>query len=111
MPVHYITLIVAVVFETLATMALNASEQFTKPVPTIIMVAGYMISFYLLTLTLKVMPVGLVYALWSGLGVVLIAIAGYVVFEQKLDLAALFGIGLIVAGVVVINVFSGSTTY
>ncbi len=111
MPLHYFTLMTAVVFEIIATSALQASEQFTKPVPMVIMISGYGVSFYLLTLVMKVMPMGLVYAIWSGLGIIFIAIAGYVLFNQKLDLAAVTGMALIVAGVLVINLYSGSATH
>ncbi|MCP5088976.1 MAG: multidrug efflux SMR transporter [Rhodobacteraceae bacterium] len=111
MPSHYVALIFAVVFETIGTTALKATAEFTKPLPIALMAVSYLISFYLMALTMRVMPVGLVYALWSGLGIVLITAAGYVVFNQKLDLAALLGMALIVAGVIVINLFSGSTTH
>ncbi|MCP5073805.1 MAG: QacE family quaternary ammonium compound efflux SMR transporter [Rhodobacteraceae bacterium] len=111
MPNHYIALMFAVIFETIGTTALNATEQFTRPLPTALMVVTYLISFYLMAVTMRVMPVGLVYALWSGSGIVLIAVAGYLVFGQKLDIAALLGMALIVAGVLVINLFSGSTTH
>lgn len=109
MPLHYLWLILAVVAETVATSALQASAQFTRLVPSALVVAGYGLSFWLLSLTLKYMPVGVVYAVWSGLGVVLISLIGRVVFGQRLDAAALAGLGLIVAGVAVIHLFSNST--
>jgi small multidrug resistance pump len=111
MPVHYIYLFFAVVAETIATASLQASQQFTKLGPSLIVVIGYAISFYLLSLTLKYMPVGVMYAIWSGLGVILIAGIGWQVFGQKLDLPALLGIALIIAGVIVINLFSDTARH
>ena len=108
---HWLFLGLAVLFETIGTTALQASQQFTRPGPSVIVVAGYAVSFYLLALTLKVMPVGVVYALWSGLGICFIAMIGYVVFGQKLDTAALAGIGLILAGILVINLFSSTAPH
>ena len=111
MPLHYINLLAAVILETIGTLAMQASLQFTKPIPVLILIVSYGLSFYFMALVLKVMPVGLVYAIWSGTGIVLIAIAGYFMFNQKLDFAAIVGMALIVAGVLVINLFSGSTTH
>jgi len=82
--------------------------QFTKPVPTIIMAIYFIVSIYFMTLVLNVIPVGIVYAIWSGMGIVLIAIMGFVAFNQKLDFAAVAGMGLIIAGVIVIHSFSNS---
>lgn len=109
MPVHYIYLIVAVAAETIGTTALQASQQFSRLVPSLIVLVAYGFSFYMLGLTLKVMPVGIVYAIWSGLGIVLIAVIGLVVFGQKLDLPALLGMAMILAGILVIHLFSGSS--
>ena len=111
MPTHYVALIAAIVAETIGTSALQASHQFTRLVPSVVVVVAYALSFYLLAIALKVMPVGVVYAIWSGLGIVLIAIAGLIIFGQKLDLAAVLGLGLIIAGVVVLHLFSNSTTH
>ena len=111
MPTHYVALIAAIVAETIGTSALQASHQFTRLAPSVVVVVAYALSFYLLAIALKVMPVGVVYAIWSGLGIVLIAIAGLVIFGQKLDLAAMLGLGLIIAGVVVLHLFSNSTTH
>jgi small multidrug resistance pump len=111
MPVHYIYLILAVITETIGTSALQASQQFTKFGPSVLVVVAYGVSFYFLGLTLKFMPVGIVYALWSGLGIVCIAAIGYIVFGQKLDLAAILGLGLIIAGIVVVQVFSQTNTH
>ena len=109
MPTHYIALIAAIVAETIGTSALQASHQFTRLGPSVIVVVAYALAFYLLSIPLKAMPVGVVYAIWSGLGIVLIALAGLVVFGQKLDLAAIIGLAMIVAGVVVLHVFSETT--
>ena len=101
-------LAVAIVAEVIATSALKASEGFSRLVPSLVVVAGYGIAFFCLSLTLRTIPVGIVYAIWSGVGIVLIALAGYFVFGQVLDAPALIGMGLIVAGVLVVNLFSRS---
>lgn len=106
MPVHYIYLCLAILAETVGTSALQASQQFTKFWPSVLVVVAYAISFYLLSMALKVMPVGIVYAIWSGLGIVFIACIGYIVFGQKLDLAAILGLALILSGILVIHLFS-----
>jgi small multidrug resistance pump len=111
MPVHYIALFAAIIAETIGTSALQASQQFTRLWPSVLVVVSYAVAFYLLSIALKAMPVGVVYAIWSGLGIVLIAIAGFVIFGQKLDLAAIIGLGLIIAGVTVLHVFSGTTPH
>ncbi|KAJ03329.1 QacE family quaternary ammonium compound efflux SMR transporter [Sulfitobacter mediterraneus] len=111
MPVHYIWLFIAIVTETLGTTALQASQQFTRFWPSVAVVLFYGASFYFMALALKVMPVGIVYAIWSGLGIVLIAGIGFVLFGQKLDLPAVLGLGLIIAGIVVIHLFSGSQAH
>ena len=108
---HYIYLLLAVLTETAATLALQASMQFTKLVPSVIVVVGYSISFYFMTLTLKVMPVGIVYAIWSGLGIALIAGMGKVIFNQDIDLPAYVGIALILIGIAVIQLFSKTATH
>ncbi|SMY07608.1 DMT family transporter [Flavimaricola marinus] len=102
----YVTLICAVIAETIGTSALYASQQFTKPLPAVLTVIAYAISFYMLSLTLKTLPVGIMYAMWSGLGIALIALIGYIVYGQKLDWPAILGITLILAGIIVINLFS-----
>ena len=102
----WVYLLTAIVAEVIATSALKASDGFSRLWPSVITVAGYMVAFYCLSLTLRTIPVGIAYAIWSGLGVVLITIAAWVLFGQKLDLPALIGMALIVAGVVVMNVFS-----
>lgn len=111
MPVHYVYLFLAILTETIGTSALQASQQFTRLGPSILVVLGYSASFYLMALTLRVMPVGIVYAIWSGLGIVFIAGIGYLVFGQRLDLPAVFGIGLILAGILVIHLFSRTSVH
>jgi small multidrug resistance pump len=105
----YAVLVIAIIFEVLGTSAMQAAQHFTKLVPTLVTVVCYAIAFYFLSYTLRVIPVGIAYAVWSGLGIVLISLVGYFAFGQKLDLAAVLGLGLIIAGVVVLNVFSKST--
>ncbi len=105
---YWLFLSVAIFSEVIATSALRASEGFSRLVPSAIVVVGYVISFYFLSLTLKVIPVGIAYAIWSGIGIVLIALVGWWLYGQKMDLAAIIGMGLILAGVAVINLFSSS---
>ena len=109
MPLVYAVLVVAILFEVLGTSAMQAAQHFTRLGPTLMMVVCYAIAFYFLSWSLRYVPVGIAYAIWSGLGIVLISLVGYFVFGQKLDLAAMIGLGLIIAGVVVLNVFSKST--
>lgn len=111
MPIHLVYLILAVLAETIGTTALQASQQFTRLAPSVVVVVAYGAAFYLLSLTLTVMPVGLVYAIWSGLGIVFIAAIGFIVFGQRLDLPALLGLAMILGGILVIHLFSGSTTH
>lgn len=111
MPMHYIYLIFAIIAETIGTTALQASQQFSRLWPSVLVVIAYGISFYLLALALKFMPVGIVYAIWSGLGIVMIAIIGLVVFGQRLDLPAVLGLSLIIVGILVIHLFSNSATH
>ncbi|WP_298918289.1 SMR family transporter [uncultured Roseobacter sp.] len=111
MPLHYIYLVLAIAAETIGTTALQASQQFSKFWPSVLVVVAYAISFYLLALALKFMPVGIVYAIWSGLGIVLIAIIGFVVFGQRLDLPATLGLSLIIVGILIIHLFSKTATH
>lgn len=111
MPTQYIWLFFAILTETLGTTALQASQQFTRLWPSVAVVIFYGLSFYFMSYALKVMPVGIVYAIWSGLGIVLIACIGYLLFGQKLDLAALLGLALIIAGILVIHLFSATNTH
>ena len=109
MPLVYAVLVVAILFEVLGTSAMQAAQHFTRLGPTLLMVVCYAIAFYFLSWSLRYVPVGIAYAIWSGLGIVLISLVGYFAFGQKLDLAAMIGLGLIIAGVVVLNAFSKST--
>ncbi|NBP87841.1 MAG: QacE family quaternary ammonium compound efflux SMR transporter [Planctomycetia bacterium] len=102
----WLTLAAAIVAEVVGTSFLKASHGFTKPLPVLAVVVGYGLSFYLLSLTLQTIPVGVAYAVWSGVGLVLIATIGWLAYGQSLDLPAIIGMGLILAGVVVLNVFS-----
>jgi small multidrug resistance pump len=102
----YALLGIAIVAEVIATSALRASEGFTRLVPALVVLLGYGISFYCLSLTLKSLPVGIVYAIWSGVGIVLITLVAIVMHRQVPDIAAVAGLSLIVAGVVVLNLFS-----
>ena len=108
---HWFLLGIAILFETIGTTALKASQQFTRPLPSVLVVVAYGLSFYLLAKVLLYIPVGVAYAIWSGLGIVFIALIGWFVFAQRLDGPALAGIGLIVAGIVVINLFSDATPH
>lgn len=108
---NWIFLSIAIVSEVLATASLKSTDGFTKLVPSVLTVAGYVIAFYFLSLTLKAIPVGIAYAVWAGLGIVLVAIVGWLRFGQKLDLPAIVGMGLIVAGVVIMNFFSKSVSH
>ncbi|KUL93633.1 hypothetical protein DK26_22740 [Bosea sp. WAO] len=107
----YLYLAFAIVSEVIGTSALKASEQFSRPVPSLISLVSFASAFYFLSLTLRTMPVGIAYAIWSGVGIVLISLIALVLFGQKLDLPAVIGMGLIVAGVVVINAFSKSVAH
>ncbi len=107
----YLFLFLAIVFEIIGTTYLKKSEQFTLWKPAVVTVAGYLAAFYFLSLTLKTMPVGIAYAIWSGVGIILITIVGIIVFKQHLDTAAVIGLALITSGVIVINVFSKMTAH
>ena len=107
----WMLLFVAIVCETIATSALKSSEGFTRLWPSLLVVAGYAAAFYFLSLTLRHIPVGVAYAIWSAVGIVLVTLAGWLLFGQKLDAPALLGMGLIVSGVIVINVFSDSSAH
>ena len=105
----WVYLAIAVMFETIGTTALKASDGFTRLWPTVLVALAYGVSFWLLSMVLRTIPVGIAYAIWSGLGICLIAGIGYVVFGQRLDLPAVLGLGMIIAGIIVIQVFSKST--
>ena len=108
---NWLILLVAILSETIATTALKASEGFTALIPSVLVVVGYCLSFYFLSLTLRSIPVGIAYAVWSGVGVALVTLFGFLVYNQKLDLPALLGILLIMSGVVVMFSFSDSMSH
>lgn len=105
---HYLWLLAAIISEVIATSALNAANGFHRLGPSLIVAAGYGLAFFLLSQALRFMPVGVAYAIWSGLGTVLIALVGKFLYKQGLDAAAIFGMSLIVVGVLVMNLFSKS---
>ncbi|TCU14300.1 DMT family transporter [Rhizobium sullae] len=107
----YALLLAAIVLEVIGTTALQLSQQLTRFWPSVLLVACYTTSFYILSLTLKVIPVGIAYAIWSALGIVLISAVGLVCFKQRLDVPAMIGLALIIAGVVVVNLFSKSISH
>jgi small multidrug resistance pump len=107
----YVYLLLAIVFEIIATTFLKKSEGFSKILPSIITVVGYSAAFYFLSLTLKQIPVGVTYAIWSGIGIIFITIIGIVAFKQIPDLPAIIGIILIIIGVMIINLFSKMGTH
>jgi small multidrug resistance pump len=108
---YWLYLAIAIISEITATSSLKASEGFTKLVPSMAVVIGYGLSFYFLSLTLKVIPIGITYAIWAGLGIVLLAIVGWVFYGQKLDTAAIVGIGFILTGVLIMNLFSKTVSH
>jgi small multidrug resistance pump len=107
----YVYLAVAIVAEVIGTSALKASEEFTRLTPSIIVVAGYAVAFFFLSLTLRTIPVGIAYAIWAGAGIALIVAVGAVLFRQVPDLPAIIGLTLIVAGVVIVNTLSHTTVH
>lgn len=106
-----VILFFAVLSEVIATTSLKFSEGFTRLVPSIVVVVGYGLSFYLLSITLKVMPIGIAYAFWSGVGIILTVIAGKVIWNESLDWARVTGVVLIIVGILVINLFSKTTAH
>lgn len=107
----WLTLGLAIIAEVIATSALKASDGFSHLLPSIVVIVGYGIAFFCLSLTLRQMPLGIAYAVWSGAGTALIALIGVAIYRQKLDAPAMLGIALIVAGVLVLNLFSKSSTH
>ncbi len=107
----WLFLSLAIASEIVGTTALKASDGFTRLWPSLIVILGYGVAFYCLSLTLGTIPVGIAYAIWSGAGIVLISLVAWLMFGQKLDAPALIGIALIVAGVIVLNVFSRSVAH
>ncbi|WP_436862453.1 DMT family transporter [Acinetobacter haemolyticus] len=108
---NWMFLFIAIIAEVIATSALKSSEGFTKPIASIVVVLGYIISFYCLSLTLKTIPVGIAYAIWSGVGIVLITAVAWFVFDQKLDLWGIIGIVLIMSGVLILNLLSKTSAH
>ncbi|MEH6444136.1 MAG: SMR family transporter [Oceanospirillaceae bacterium] len=108
---HWIYLALAIIAEVIATSYLKSSQSFTQIIPTIISIVGYTASVYLLSLTLETLTIGIAYAIWAGAGVAMIAIIGWVIFGQTLDIAAIVGILCIVVGVIILNVFSTSVSH
>lgn len=104
----YLYLTIAIIFEVIATSSMKALDGFNKPLPLLLVVIGYPVSLLLLSVVVKTVPIGVAYAIWSGMGIVLVSIAGLFLYQQKLDLPALLGMGLIVAGVAVMQVFSNT---
>ena len=107
----WLYLFIAIISEVIGTSALKSSQGFTRLMPSLLVVAGYAAAFYFLSLTLTSIPVGVAYAIWSGLGILLVSLAGYVLYHQTLDLPAVLGIALIVAGVVILSLFSKSAAH
>ncbi|WP_217476142.1 DMT family transporter [Stutzerimonas stutzeri] len=105
----YLYLAIAITAEVIATTSMKALDGFSRPLPLLLVVAGYSLSFWMLSLVVKTIPVGIAYAIWAGLGIVLVSVAAALIYQQKLDLPAVLGMVLIVAGVVVIQLFSSST--
>lgn len=107
----YLFLFMAIVAEIIATSTLKASEQFTRLWPSVVVIIGYAVSFYCLSQALRVLPVGIAYAIWAAAGIVLVSLVAFLVYRQHLDMPAVLGMGLIIAGVVVINLFSKSVPH
>ena len=108
---HWLAIGIAIIAEVIATTSLKASKEFTLWLPSLVVVIGYGIAFYFMTISLRVLPVGIMYAIWSGVGIVLVSLLGFFVYKQTLDLPAILGLGLIISGVIVINVFSASVNH
>lgn len=108
---NWLYLIIAITSEVVGTSALKASEGFSKLYPSVLVVLGYGTAFYFLSLTLKTIPVGIAYAVWSGVGVVLVTLVSWILFNQRLDLAGWLGIVLISSGVIVLNLFSKTSAH
>lgn len=108
---HWVALGIAIIAEVVATSMLKTTNEFTRLWPSVVVVLGYMAAFYFMTLSLRVLPVGIMYAIWAGLGIVLVAVIGWVVHKQSLDLPAILGMAMIIGGVVVINLFSKSVSH
>lgn len=103
---HWLALAIAIIAEVIGTTALKASNEFSRLLPSLIVVVGYGTAFYFMSISMRVLPVGIMYAIWSGMGIVLISVLGWLVYRQTLDTPAMIGLVFIIAGVIVINVFS-----
>ncbi len=105
---HWLALAIAIFAEVIGTTALKASNEFTRLLPSLLVVAGYGTAFYFMAISMRVLPVGIMYAIWSGMGIVLVSVIGWLIYKQTLDLPSMIGMALIIAGVIVINLFSKS---
>jgi len=108
---NWLFLLAAIIAEVIGTSAFKASEEFSKPIPSILVLLGYGISFYFLSLTLKAIPVGIAYAVWSGMGIVLISLTAWILFGQKIDGWGLLGMSLILIGVLILNLLSKTSNH
>jgi len=108
---HWLALAIAIVAEVIGTTALKASNEFTRLLPSLIVVVGYGTAFYFMSISMRVLPVGIMYAIWSGMGIVLISVLGWLVYRQTLDTPAIIGLAFIIGGVIIINVFSKSVEH
>lgn len=108
---YWLFLLAAIISEVTATSSLKASAGFTKIMPSVVVVVGYALSFYFLSLVLKAIPIGIAYAVWAGLGIVLLAVVGWMVFGQASDAPALLGMALILAGIIIMNIFSNTVSH
>ena len=104
--ITYVYLVIAIMAEVIATSTLKLTEEFTKPIPTLIVIVSLGVSLYFMSLTLRVLPVGIMYAFWSGFGIILVTISGIIFYRQTPDLMAIMGIALITIGILIINLFS-----
>lgn len=105
---HWLALAIAIIAEVIGTTALKASNEFSRLLPSLIVVVGYGTAFYFMSISMRVLPVGIMYAIWSGMGIVLISVLGWLIYRQTLDTPAMIGLVFIIAGVIIINVFSKS---
>lgn len=111
MRIEHLYLLIAIAGEVFATSMLKRSGGFSRPLPSLIVAAGYTTSFYFLSLALRAIPLGVAYAIWSGVGIVALACIGIVIYREPFDLAALIGFSLIIAGIVILNLFSRTTMH
>ncbi len=107
----YLYLAIAIITEVIATSALKSSQEFSKLLPSLVVAVGYGLSFYFMTLTLRSIPLSITYAVWSGLGIVLVAVIGFILYQEKPDIYAVLGMTLIISGVLVIHLFSSTVAH